>query len=234
MFDIDGTLTPARQKMTDDFAEFFLPFCKKNRVYLVTGSDYNKVLEQVPKRILLLVKGIFTCSGNQYWESGSLVYEKEFIVPEKLISFLEEKIEYAGYHTKTGNHIESRSGMVNFSTIGRNCTQEQREDYYHWDKEEGERKVLRDRIKYMFPELDCVIGGEISVDIYPAGRDKSQAISFIKEKHTSAPISFFGDRLFPGGNDFPVYSVLNSQALDVAIPVKEWKETMIQLGGDPK
>ena len=32
LFDIDGTLTPARQPMTEDFAEFFLDFCKENIV----------------------------------------------------------------------------------------------------------------------------------------------------------------------------------------------------------
>ena len=50
MFDIDGTLTPARQQMTEEFTKFFLGFCKDNVVYLVTGSDHSKVLEQVPTR----------------------------------------------------------------------------------------------------------------------------------------------------------------------------------------
>ena len=183
VFDIDGTLTPARQHMTSIFAEFFSGFCRRNLVYLVTGSDYEKVHEQIPKNILDLTSGVFTCSGNQYWENGNLVHEKEFTTPEKLISFLGEKIKYSGYHTQTGNHIEVRPGMINFSTIGRNCTQEQREEYYYWDNEVGERKQMRDKIKYMFPELDCAIGGQISVDIYPLGCDKSQAISFIKERH---------------------------------------------------
>tara|TARA_R110002074_G_scaffold2941_2_gene16201 strand:+ start:364 stop:1095 length:732 start_codon:yes stop_codon:yes gene_type:complete len=232
IFDIDGTLTPARQHMTDLFAKFFSGFCTSNLVYLVTGSDYEKVLEQIPKNILDLTSGVFTCSGNQYWENGNLVHEKEFTTPEKLISFLEERIKYSGYHTQTGNHIEIRPGMINFSTIGRNCTQEQREEYYYWDKEIGERKQMRDKIKNMFPELDCAIGGQISVDIYPLGCDKSQAISFIKERHEGYPVSFFGDRLFPGGNDYPVYSALNQTSckpLDIAMPVESWQETMKNL-----
>tara|TARA_R110002074_G_scaffold1496_1_gene8884 strand:- start:350 stop:1081 length:732 start_codon:yes stop_codon:yes gene_type:complete len=232
MFDIDGTLTPARQKMTEKFTKFFLEFCKKNMVYLVTGSDHDKVLEQVPADVLNLVIGVFACSGNQYWEGESLVYEKEFKPPEKLFTYLKGMIKHSGYHIKTGKHIEQRPGMMNFSTIGRDCTQEQREDYYHWDNEMGERKLIRDRIMYMFPELDCVIGGQISVDIYPVGCDKAQAISFIKEKHGATPISFFGDRLFPGGNDYPVYSALNQTSckpLDIAMPVESWQETMKSL-----
>ena len=143
--------------------------------------------------------------------------------------FLEQKIKYSNSPTKTGNHIEIRSGMVNFSTVGRNCTQEQRENYYYWDGEHGERKLLKERIMYMFPELDCAIGGQISIDIYPMGCDKSQAISYIKEKHDNTPITFFGDRLEPGGNDFPVYSAMNQAScapLDIAMPVEGWRETM--------
>jgi len=70
------------------------------------------------------------------------------------------------------------------------------------------------------------------VDIYPLGCDKSQAISFIKERHEGYPVSFFGDRLFPGGNDYPVYSALNQTScrpLDIAMPVESWQETMKNL-----
>ena len=229
MFDVDGTLTPARQPMMEEFSKFFLEFCKKNKVYLVTGSDHNKILEQVTISALQSILGVFTCSGNQYWEGESLVYEKEFKPPEKLLTYLKSMIKHSDYHTKTGKHIEQRSGMMNFSTIGRNCTQEQRENYYDWDSKVGERKLIRDRIMYSLPELDCVIGGQISVDIYPKGCDKSQAISYIKEKHDNAPITFFGDRLTPGGNDFPVYSAMNQGScapLDIAMPVEDWQETM--------
>ena len=232
VFDIDGTLTPARQRMIDEFASFFLQFSKENVVYLVTGSDHDKVLEQVPADILSLVRGVFTCSGNQYWENGCLIHENAFSAPEKLLSYLKDTIKYTGYHTKTGRHIEIRPGMINFSTVGRNCTTEQRKQYYYWDKEKGERKHMRDRIKRMFPELDCVIGGEISVDIYPMGCDKSQAISFIKENNKACPISFFGDKLSPGGNDYSVLSALNEEdrePYDTAKNVDCWRDTMRNL-----
>ena len=61
LFDVDGTLTPARQPMSKDFAEFFADFCKKNVVYLCTGSDWDKVQEQVPPKVLNRCKGTFAC-----------------------------------------------------------------------------------------------------------------------------------------------------------------------------
>ena len=47
IFDVDGTLTPSRQEIDMDFAVFFTDFCAENDVYLVTGRDREKRIEQV-------------------------------------------------------------------------------------------------------------------------------------------------------------------------------------------
>ena len=52
IFDVDGTLTPSRGRMNDEFAEFFDKFVSDHECYLITGSDRDKTLEQIPKEIL--------------------------------------------------------------------------------------------------------------------------------------------------------------------------------------
>ena len=47
IFDVDGTLTPSRGTIDAGFKEFFMDFCNKNNVYLVTGSDRPKTIEQI-------------------------------------------------------------------------------------------------------------------------------------------------------------------------------------------
>ena len=47
IFDVDGTLTPSRRKMTEDFEEFFSKWSKENTFYLVSGSNLEKIREQV-------------------------------------------------------------------------------------------------------------------------------------------------------------------------------------------
>ena len=42
IFDVDGTLTPSRKMMTDDFVEFFKKWSENNIFYLVSGSDIKK------------------------------------------------------------------------------------------------------------------------------------------------------------------------------------------------
>ena len=230
MFDIDGTLTPARQPMTEEMTETFSGFCERNRVILVTGSDMRKVKEQVPPQIRSLVEGIFTCSGNAYVIGDEIIYEHSFVPPEGLVDLLEDWLEYSHYPIKAGDHLEHRTGMLNYSTVGRNCSQEQREDYEAWDDENGERKILREKILYMWPSLDCAIGGQISVDIYPKGMDKSQAYNRIKGGNPDHAIIFCGDRLMPGGNDYPFFRAMGAnqtrcRPIDMAIPVIDWRDT---------
>lgn len=230
MFDIDGTLTPPRLPMTEEMVEMFTGFCQRNRVILVTGSDMKKVVEQVPEEIRNLVEGIYTCSGNAYTIGDEIVYENKFEPPERLIELLEDWKDYAHYPVKTGGHLEYRDGMLNYSTVGRNCTQQQREDYEAWDLENGERKILRERILHMFPSLDCAIGGQISVDIYPKGMDKSQSYNRVKGANPGHAIIFCGDRLMPGGNDYPFFRAMGEKQtscrpLDIAVPVSDWRDT---------
>jgi len=230
MFDIDGTLTPSRLPMTQEMEDMFTPFCENNKVFLVTGSDMVKVKEQVPEKIRCLVEGIFTCSGNALTVGDEIIYDNEFEPPDGLIEILEAWLQYSSYPVKTGNHIEQRSGMLNYSTVGRNCTQQQREDYECWDMENGERRILREKILHMWPSLDCAIGGQISIDIYPRGLDKSQSYFRVKQKYPDYGIVFCGDRLSPGGNDYPFFQAMSHnhttcRPLDLAIPVTCWQET---------
>jgi len=234
IFDIDGTLTPARQAMTDEMIEVFREFCQRERVVLATGSDMVKVKEQVPEELFTLIEGIFTCSGNVLYtggeEWGEVIYKREFQPPLELIDFLERYVDFSSCPVITSGHLECRPGMLNFSTVGRNCTQAQREEYYRWDKETGERKAIQEKIKHMYPSLDCTIGGQISVDIYPRGMDKSQAYNYLKSKEPKTPVVFLGDRLRPGGNDYPFFRAMSNShvschPLDICVPVHDWLDT---------
>ena len=80
--------------------------------------------------------------------------------------------------------------MLNFSVVGRNASEEQREAYSKWDKSHMERYSLTQDIRREFPNLDAAIGGRISIDIYPRGNDKGQAIKDLKRTYPSDRLSF--------------------------------------------
>ena len=218
MFDVDGTLTPSRLPMTKKFQKFFSKWSKKNKFYLVTGSNIEKLQEQMCF-FDIEAERIFTCCGNQMWKpdpsivniSAELIYENKFEPPKELIEYLEHQLEIAPYLSRCGNHIEDRGSMLNFSIVGRDCTQKQRELYFEYDNKEGERKKISKGINFGWPELDAVIGGQISIDIYPKGYDKSQIFKHIEEiENTYCPDEyiFIGDRTEKGGNDYPLAKLM--------------------------
>ena len=109
--------------------------------------------------------------------------------------------------------------MLNFSIVGRDCNLEERKNYFEYDKYTKERQNISKAIKLEWPGLDAVIGGQISIDIYPKGNDKSQILSVI-EKILAGGISggwkavtytFIGDRMEEGGNDYPLAQLMETR-----------------------
>jgi len=227
MFDIDGTLTPSRLMMTEKFAKFFDKWSSKNKYYLVTGSDIDKTKEQLPIAYIDRAEAIFTCCGNQMWRDDELIYDNKFEMTNKLKSSLEVMLMSSQYPHRYGNHIEDRGSMVNFSIVGRNCTQEQREEYYEWDKEKGERRKMSIFLKNKFKNLDAVIGGQISIDIYPKGNDKSQILNVIEQERLVQPDEyiFVGDGIDNKGNDYPLAKLMNKRDDCSSFNTDGWKHT---------
>ena len=208
LFDVDGTLTPPRSPMTEEMAKIMEQVVKTSHVYLASGSDLEKIKEQLPEAVLKECSGVFSCAANQFHIKGELQYENQFIPDERLVEQLEKLIETSRYPIRVGNHIEYRPGMINFSIVGRNATEIEREAYYKWDEKNQERKRMAVLLMAFLPGLDIKIGGQISIDIYPRGYDKSQAVSYLKEQHPGESIFFFGDRTDGHGNDYSAAQAL--------------------------
>jgi len=226
IFDVDGTLTPARQPATKEFLSFFETWAKENTFYLCSGSDLEKIKEQLPESILNLASGIFACMGNAFYVNEEKVYQKDFIAPEGFERYLTSKLDNSKFPLRTGNHIEKRVGMWNFSIVGRNATLQERKKYYVWDQAANERETTVEEINRMFPEVSATAGGEISLDLNHPGQDKSQVAREILKINPDASLVFIGDRTLPGGNDYALAKEITTNYLGVSIQTESWKETI--------
>ena len=233
IFDVDGTLTPSRIKMNKEFKEFFLKWSKGKKYYLVSGSNIEKMDEQVPEDIMIDAQGLFCCGGNEMWEFDphivnfpfTRIYKNEFKPPNSLGTYLGEQIRFSETPVQSTNHIEDRGSLLNFSVVGRNCTLEERAQYFEWDNEVEERKKMAEDITSYWPELDAVIGGQISIDIVPKGRDKSQILKHIQKKENADKYIFLGDRIPEGGNDYPLAKLMGKTDGCRYYKVEDYKET---------
>jgi phosphomannomutase len=228
LFDVDGTLTHACQSIDEEFADIFLSWLRdgKKKVYLVTGSDIEKIKQQVFPSFIDQCEGIFTCSGNVFYSAGCKIYEKTLEIPEGLIENLEVYLAESAWMSKQGAHIELRAGMINFTTLGRNATQNMREAYSRWDMMQREREDIVAYLKDLHPDLEVAIGGAISVDIYPAGSNKAQVVEKLQERHgQDVSFVFVGDKNIPGGNDWPLAQRLEAMENCEWYQVASYEET---------
>ena len=203
LFDVDGTLTPPRRKMNGSLIPRFLSWMTGKKVYLVGGSDKEKIFEQLPASVLRRIEGLFCASANELWIKNKLEYKNDWHPPENLINLLKEIYQSSHFKTKGPDFIEKRTGMINFSIIGRKAPPQMREIFYKWDIKNREREEYVKKITKCFPKIDAVIGGQISVDIYPKGRNKSQASQWVR-KNLKREMIFFGDKCNSSGNDYPI------------------------------
>ena len=142
IFDVDGTLTPSRAKMDNEFANWFEHFATHNAVYLVTGSDREKTLEQIPKSIYNLCVAVYQCSGNDVWQQDNNVKSGVLNLPDKLQFDLLGILHDSGFKPKTSIHIDNIHGQVNFSIHGSNDTLADRYHYKGWDDHKKERESI--------------------------------------------------------------------------------------------
>jgi len=217
IFDVDGTLTPSRQRIDTDFAVYFSTFCVDNYVYLVTGSDREKTIEQVGEEIYSLSKRVYNCSGSDVWEGEKNVYTSTWTLPHEAEKWLRQECRISEFPLRTGLHIEKRPGMVNFSIVGRHATLGERKLYVKHDIKTNERARIAKEFKERFPDIQAVVGGETGIDIFPVGKDKAQIIDDFDKNDK---LYFFGDRMDKDGNDYSL-----AQKVHYAKSVSGWKET---------
>ena len=218
IFDVDGTLTPSRGKIDKEFSKFFFDFCMHNDVYLVTGSDKPKTVEQIGNDLYEMAKCVYNCSGNDVWQGKKHIHTNNWTIPEVAKYFLNGCLYESRFNLRTGTHIEKRPGMVNFSVVGRGADAEQRQEYVAYDTSTNERNTIATAFNTMFPDLEAKVGGETGIDISPKGFDKSQIIKDFDKEDTTW---FFGDAIYEGGNDLPIANVVKHFR-----KVDGWKQTM--------
>ena len=228
IFDVDGTLTPSRQMINLEFLFFFTDFVQKKKVYLVTGSDRKKTLDQITPGIYNQCRRVYNCSGSDVYEGDKNVYRDDWEPSKKLENFLNDELAYSCFPLRNGVHIEQRHGGINFSILGRGDDPSVgRDEYIRWDLERMERHDIADRIRLNFPELTVALGGQTGLDIGPKGSDKSQ---ILRDFRLGDEIVFFGDRMEPGGNDYSLGEAVKEMG-GKAYSVKDWTDTRTILLG---
>jgi len=232
LFDVDGTLTTARQEIKPEMRDLLLNKLKsKVSIGLVSGSDLIKVSEQMGSNCITEFDFVFPENGLVAYENGVEIGKESianFMGEEKLQKFINFCLGYMSkieLPVKRGTFIEFRNGLINICPPGRSVSQADRDKFAALDDEQKIRKTFVNALETEFPDigLHFAIGGQISIDAFPHGWDKRYCLRFVEDKFEE--IHFFGDRTSEGGNDFHIYDDKRTIGHSVQNP----EDTMQQL-----
>lgn len=239
LFDLDGTLCRSRKKVQENIIETLSKANESVEVGILTGSDLDFLKEQCEELFLSLPHKhkvyAMACNGTKSFivekSDNKIIYHllKEESIKKhigrdnftelmKELVFMQAELVTSEAIPLTGNFIASRGSTINWCPIGRGADDEDRSIFVKKDNNKGLRKkqlkILQDFLEANSLDLVANIAGDTSFDIYPENWDKTYAMQFFE----GYDVYFWGDRMFPNGNDYTMHLLLKEKSFPVKDP----------------
>merc|ERR1719471_255809 len=214
LFDVDGTMTAPRLVIEPDMEKFMEEEVKpRATIGLVGGSDKKKIAEQMRGfDVVNKYDYFFSENGLVAHKNGELIAEQSILKKfgekqlQELINFSLKYMAELELPAKRGTFVEFRTGLINLCPVGRSCSFEERQEFARYDEEHGIRDAFKIELEKKFGHLGLQFakGGQISIDCFPTGWDKTFCLQYVTEGGYDE-IHFFGDKTSPGGNDHEIF-----------------------------
>lgn len=217
-FDLDETLTETRSVISDEMSELLSELLDNYQVCVISGGSFDQFQKQFIRNLKVNSKKLTslhlmpTCGTRYYkydlgkddWQN---VYAEDLSGDEKatITDALNLSVDEIGYRLEepSGPLIEDRGSQITFSALGQDATPVAKKA---WDPKGIKKSKLRDVVAKKIPQFEVRVGGTTSIDVTKAGIDKAYGMKKLTEilGITKKEILFIGDRLWEGGNDYPV------------------------------
>jgi phosphomannomutase len=223
LFDVDGTLTESRKVVQKEMIDCLVKLKQQSDIDIgfVGGSDLEKQIEQLKEENFHLFDWRFSENGLLAYKNETCIFKGSFVDElgekhfKKLVNICLSVMSNTDCPVKRGTFIEYRTGMINICPVGRQCTQEERDEFYKFDIKNKTREKMISIIKNQWEDyisqetckitpIKFSIGGQISADVFPEGWDKTFCLKFVENEYDE--IHFFGDKTMKGGNDYEIYN----------------------------
>jgi len=242
-FDIDGTLTASKTRITESMANLIKALIKQKMVVAIAGGSFKQMETQFlppfsnDDSMTPFIHNFtfLPTSGSQRYEYDETKKEwtltdKEPLasgVKEKAIKLLQEVIDNPIYEiplNPTGSIIEDRDTQITFTPNGQQAPLKVK---LAFDPDRKKREKIKAMLEPLLPEVSILINGTSSIDILPKGFNKAVGLlRFLKKAgFNKSDVIFVGDALFPGGND---YSVFEAGFDTIAVKSPEETELIIK------
>lgn len=222
-FDMDQTIAPARQLILDEMYQLLKDL--KQDVVIVSGQEVEKIRWQ-SKHLPAFVLGqngnhAVNIDDSELWNVKLDQSHKNQILAhiDALLTELKED------PNPEWNPIEDRGAQITFSPIGNTAPVELKKVY---DPEGKKRLKILKKVPFESDELVVKIGGTTSLDYIHKDRHKGTNVAKLIDLYgwNKNECVYFGDGLYPGGNDEAVIGVVDT------VPVLDHLDTFRKLKAD--
>jgi HAD superfamily hydrolase (TIGR01484 family) len=207
-FDLDGTLTQHKTKISDEHKDILEKLGKKYKLVMAGAGQCRRIFEQMNNFPIDIIGNYGMQYARYNPETGDLdmVYDItencDRDMCEKKITMLREKY---GYTEFAGDNVEyHKSGCITFPLLG---TKAKQEDKLAFDPDRTKRRAFYGEVTEIFSDYNVFVGGSSSFDMAPKPYNKYYALDrYCAEngiKHDE--VIFVGDDYGQGGNDESVY-----------------------------
>ena len=215
MFDLDGTLAASKSEISPATVHMLRTLLSAIDVCIISGGRFEQFDAQVLRHLgefcdLKRLHLMPTC-GTRYlrWQRGvwDEIYFEKLSSDEKnrAIEVLRDGAEKLGFWTNAtwGPALEDRGSQVTYSALGQGAPADVK---LAWDPDNSKKEALRKFAADRLPDLEVKSGGSTSIDVTGRGIDKAYGARklMLALRLTEREILFFGDRLDPEGNDYPI------------------------------
>lgn len=233
-FDLDDTLAESKSAIEPVMAQALARLLRWRLVGIISGGGFaqfdGQVLTRLPGDTNLANLHLLPTCGTRYLRhvDGEWVelYRQDLTADEKsrVIESLTRQAKRLGSwepdEKLAGERFEDRGSQITYSALGQ---QARPADKRLWDVGGAKRHALAAAVAADVPDLQVAAGGSTSIDVTRRGVDKAYGMKQLSAR-TGVPLEemvFIGDRLEPGGNDYPVV------CLGVAtVAVSNWADTL--------
>ncbi len=235
MFDLDGTLAASKSDISPATAQMLCALLSAIDVCIISGGRWEQfdaqVLQHLGKVCDLERLHLMPTCGTRYlrWNESAWIemYFEKLSSGEKnrACQVLRNGAEKLGLWTDDtwGPALEDRGSQVTYSALGQGAPDNVKSA---WDPDNSKKESLRRFAAARLPDLDVKSGGSTSIDVTRRGIDKAYGAKrlMLALRLTEREILFFGDRLDPSGNDYPI----KAMGID-CIEVHGWEDTIAQV-----
>lgn len=218
-FDQDDTLNITKLPVDETMADLLTRLLDTYEVCVISGTswetmkanDVDPLVNATPEQLARL--HIMPTTGTQYWGYVDGDWKRayaHFLTDEQasvIATELEAAAKKLGYwcDDPKGEIIENRGSQITYSALGQFATPE---DKYAWDQDLEKRRKIVELVapKLKGIDVNITICGTTSIDVTLPGIDKAYGMRELMKQtgYTMEEILFIGDKLQPGGNDYPV------------------------------